>query len=1253
MDVINKLKLINLKNKIKAIIKPEQNSNSSNKEENAKNLEILCEYIIHLCKESPNITSFKQSLQGEFSEKTIYSIYTTIKDLKLSENINDNKNTETKNDNTDIISNKSNNITKLNSTKDQTYTNVESKLKKSGNADELDLYFEEEYRGRYYIKRSFDDYMPPKVQLPPQNFSEVLSAIDNQNDKSELHLLSQKRERAHKIKSEINIVGNIEKIQKNPLKEQKAKSHYDNSNNKNYEKNPSYDIINNKNKFLPPEIKRGRIFDATVTKVIELGCFVDIFLDTNKKVLEEKEKGKIRAFNTRKTCKGFVPMTYLKSYRHTQQRFKSAHQITQVGDKVKVKIISLEEGRLIVSVNQVDQNTGEDVITRQNKYKKEMDQIEEDKIKLFFEDNTDEKINGFGALTGIPLAINEDEEQDCGEYEIWEMLQMKNAGRKDYHVENYNSKIVNQDVNDPEKDLNIELREEEPPFLKGMTSKTNVKLTPINLIRNPEGDMQKSIVDRNEQAKLRKEIRDKHNKERIINLKRTAENMIGMTSELKEQDIIKMRSGFLNDKELKYMKFDLDNKKILKGVDEEEPQYVKENRKKINEFKLRKKFLSMREQRESLPIFQFKEELRKQIGSNRITIIVGETGSGKTTQLTQYLVEWGYAKYGRIGCTQPRRVAAMSVALRVSNEFGCKISEEVGYLIRFDDQCSEKTIIKYMTEGMLLRETLIDKDLSQYSVIILDEAHERTIATDVLFGLIKEAIKRRPTLKLIITSATLNSGKFSKFFDNCPVFKIPGRTYDVEILYAKIPEVDYLEASLKTVLQIHLNEKPGDILLFLTGQEEIDNACSMLQLKVNTLGKNVPKLIVLPVYSAMPSELQIKIFEPAPPGARKCIVATNIAEASLTIDGIYYVVDPGFTKIKTFNSKVGMDNLIIVPISQSSAQQRAGRAGRTGPGKCYRLYTYNAFKNEMLPDTVPEIQRTNLADTVLILKALGINDLLNFEFMDPPPTPNLVSAMEQLYYLGALDEEGLLTKLGRRMAEFPLEPQLSKILLASVDLNCSEEITTIVSMLSVQNVFYRPKEKEEQADKKRARFINYQGDHITLLNVYNEYIKHQTEEWCKDNYLHYRNLAKAVEIKEQLRSILERYRLKMISCKGSYSQVRKAITAGYFSHVARCQKDVYKTIIDDHEVFIHPSSALFNKNPEWVVYHEVVNTSKEYMRNVSTINPRWLMDVAGKYFKVCDPNVLTKKQRNEKIEPLAVRFGDPNEWRLSKRKGFL
>ena len=1263
MDVINKLKQINLKNKIKAIIGPEKRNLSANNEENQKKIEILSEYIIHLCQESSDLNSFKKNLEDEFSEKVIYNIYNTIKGTNLnkysSKNNEENKNNTEKENNIDLLSYKSKFTNRLNTTTDRSdffNTKLEEKSKNIGNSDELDLFFEEEYHNRYFKKRSFDDYEPPKIQQPPQQFSEVLSAVDNQNDDLENNLLSHKRHRnSHKIKTEVNLVTNIEKLSKKSMKDNN--NNKSNSNNNNNKEKKLYDNTVDDiayNKFLPPEIKKGRIFDATVTKIIDLGCFVDIFLDTNEKAKKEKEKyAESKPFSSRKACKGFVPISHLKTYYHTQQKIKTARQIVSVGDKVKVKIMSLEEGRLIVSTNQVDQKTGEDIMIKQNKIQKELILKEDEKIKLFFDKNIDEKIPGVGSLTGIPLTINEEEEQDCGEYEIWEMLQMKNAGRKDYHVENYNTKIVNQDVNDPEKDLNIELREEEPPFLKGMTSKTSVKISPINLVISPEGSMQKSIKDRNEQARLRKEIRDKHNKDRIINLKRTAENVIGMTSELKDQDILKMRSRFLNDKELKYLKFDLENKNILKGVDEEEPKKIKENKKKISEFKLKKKYLTIREQRESLPIFQFKEQLRKSIGENRIIIIVGETGSGKTTQITQYLAEWGYAKYGRIGCTQPRRVAAMSVAQRVSLEFGCKLREEVGYLIRFEDQCSERTIIKYMTEGMLLRETLIDKNLTQYSVIILDEAHERSIATDVLFGLIKQALRNRPTLKLIITSATLNSAKFSKFFGGCPVFKIPGRTYDVEILYAKVPEIDYLEASLKTVLQIHLNEKPGDILLFLTGQEEIDNACSMLQLKVNTLGKNTPKMIVLPVYSALPSELQIKIFEPAPPGVRKCIIATNIAEASLTIDGIYYVVDPGFTKIKTFNSKMGMDNLIIVPISQSSAQQRAGRAGRTGPGKCYRLYTYNAFKTEMLPDTVPEIQRTNLADTVLILKALGINDLLNFEFMDPPPTPNLVAAMEQLFYLGALDEEGLLTKVGRRMAEFPLEPQLSKMLLASIDLDCSEEITTIVSMLSVQNIFYRPKDKEEQADKKRAKFINYQGDHITLLNVYNEYSKIQTEDWCKDNFVHYRSLSKAVEIKEQLKNILERYKLKVVSCKGVYSKVRKAITAGYFSHVARCQKDVYKTIVDDHEVYIHPSSSLFNKNPEWVVYHEVVNTSKEYMRNVSTINPRWLMDVAGKYFKVCDPNVLTKKQRNEKIEPWAVRFGDPNEWRLSKRKGFL
>lgn len=504
-------------------------------------------------------------------------------------------------------------------------------------------------------------------------------------------------------------------------------------------------------------------------------------------------------------------------------------------------------------------------------------------------------------------------------------------------------------------------------------------------------------------------------------------------------------------------------------------------------------------------------------------IVVGDTGSGKTTQMTQYLAEEGFANSGRIGCTQPRRVAAMSVAKRVAEEVGCRVGQEVGYTIRFEDCTSPETRIKYMTDGMLLRECLIDPEMSQYSVVILDEAHERTISTDVLFGLLKRAAKRRPDLKLIITSATLDADKFATYFNNCPIFTIPGRTYPVEVLYTKDPESDYLDAALITVMQIHLSEPPGDILLFLTGQEEIDTASEILFERMKALGNDVPELIVLPVYSALPSEMQSRIFDPAPPGSRKVVIATNIAETSITIDGIYYVIDPGFVKQNKWDAKLGMDSLVVVPISQAAARQRAGRAGRTGPGKCYRLYTETAYRNEMLPNTIPEIQLLNLSMTVLTLKAMGINDLLHFDFMDPPPENNLIQALEQLYALQALDDEGLLTRLGRKMAEFPLEPQLSKMLIQSVDLGCSEEILTIVAMLTAQNVFYRPKEKQAQADQKKAKFHQPEGDHLTLLTVYNGWKGSKfSNAWCFDNYIQSRSMKRAQDVRKQLLGIMDR-----------------------------------------------------------------------------------------------------------------------------------
>ena len=421
---------------------------------------------------------------------------------------------------------------------------------------------------------------------------------------------------------------------------------------------------------------------------------------------------------------------------------------------------------------------------------------------------------------------------------------------------------------------------------------------------------------------------------------------------------------------------------------------------------------------------------------------------------------------------------------------------------------------------------------------------------------------------------------------------------------------------------------------------------------MKSLGPMVPELIILPVYSALPSEMQTRIFDPAPPGSRKVVIATNIAETSLTIDGIYYVVDPGFCKQKAYNPKIGMDSLIVVPISQAQARQRAGRAGRTGPGKCYRLYTEAAFKNEMLPTTIPEIQRTNLANTVLTLKALGINNLIEFDFMDPPPVQTLIAAMQQLYNLGALDEEGLLTKLGRKMAEFPLEPQQSKMLIASVEMGCSDEILTIVAMLSVQNVFYRPKEKQAQADQKKAKFFQPEGDHLTLLAVYEAWKNNNfSNPWCYENFIQARSLRRAQDVRKQLLTIMDRYKLDIISAGRNYNKIRKAICSGFFAHAAKKDpQEGYKTLVEGQPVYIHPSSSLFQRNPDWVIYHELVLTTKEYMREVTTVDPRWLIELAPKFFKAADPHKLTKRKRQEKLEPLWDKYKDPNAWRLSKRR---
>uniref|UniRef100_A0AC35UFQ2 Pre-mRNA-splicing factor ATP-dependent RNA helicase PRP16 n=1 Tax=Rhabditophanes sp. KR3021 TaxID=114890 RepID=A0AC35UFQ2_9BILA len=648
----------------------------------------------------------------------------------------------------------------------------------------------------------------------------------------------------------------------------------------------------------------------------------------------------------------------------------------------------------------------------------------------------------------------------------------------------------------------------------------------------------------------------------------------------------------------------------------------------VSEFALQK---SLKEQRESLPVFSVKERMMRVIRDNNVIVIVGETGSGKTTQLTQYLLEDGYGRNGMIGCTQPRRVAAMSVAKRVSEEMGVELGSEVGYAIRFEDCTSDKTVIKYMTDGILLRECLSDTTLDNYSCIIMDEAHERSLNTDVLFGLLRSVAGKRIDLKLIVTSATMDADKFANFFGgHTPTFNIPGRTFPVEVMAAKVPAQDYVEAAVKQTIQIHVGGQPGDVLVFMPGQEDIECTCELIKEGLAQLDE-APDIEILPIYSQLASEAQAKIFHRAAGGIRKVIVATNIAETSLTVDGIFFVIDPGFCKLKVYNPKIGMDALQVFPISQASANQRKGRAGRTGPGWCYRLYTNKQYKDEMLPTTVPEIQRTNLSNVVLLLKSLGVEDLLQFHFMDPPPQDNMINSMHQLWTLGALDNVGKLSDIGAKMSEFPLDPSLSKLLIASVELQCSKEVLIIVSMLSVPSIFFRPKGREADADARKEKFQVPESDHLSYLQVYTQWqINKYSQKWCGDNFVHYKALKKVREVRAQLEEIMVKLELPLVSCGTDWDVIRRCVCSAYFQNAARLKGSTeYVNIRTGVACFLHATSALFNMGytPDYIVYHELIMTTKEYMQCVTAVDAHWLAEFGSMFYSVKEGPTKTRYEK--------------------------
>ncbi|SCU77577.1 LADA_0A01156g1_1 [Lachancea dasiensis] len=641
-------------------------------------------------------------------------------------------------------------------------------------------------------------------------------------------------------------------------------------------------------------------------------------------------------------------------------------------------------------------------------------------------------------------------------------------------------------------------------------------------------------------------------------------------------------------------------------------------------------FAEIQRMRKSLPAYKVRSELLQIIRDHQVVIIIGETGSGKTTQLAQFLKEDGYCNDGHlIGCTQPRRVAAMSVATRVALEVGVEIGDEVGYSIRFEDKTSWRTKIKFMTDGILLREFVTSKMLEKYNCIIMDEAHERSLSTDILFGIFKNLLSSRKDLKLIVTSATMNANRFSQFFGGAPMFTIPGRTHPVQIVFSRQPVSDYVESTILQASKLHLSNpiESGDILIFMTGQEDIEATCEGLKerlIDINSKKKNrnsadseLSDIEILPIYSALPADVQNKVFEPTP-NKRKVVVATNIAETSLTIDGIKFVIDCGYVKLKVYNPQIGLDSLQIVPISMASANQRSGRAGRTGPGVAYRLFTEDSYFDDMYVQTIPEIQRTNLSNTILLLRHLGVRDLMAFPLIDPPPEQSIISSLFDLWTVGALDNFGALTKLGIQMASFPLQPSLSKMLLIASQSGCSEEMLTIVSMLSVPQVFYRPREREEESDQARTRFFVPESDHLTLLNVYAQWKANSySAGWCKRNFLQYKSLQRAKSIRVQLSALMQKKSISIVSSGTDWDVIRKCICSGSADQAARLSGlNKYVQLRNGLELRVHPASALFGAGdlPSYVVYHEMLLTSNEYINVVTAVDPLWLMNYGVVYY---------------------------------------
>ena len=683
-----------------------------------------------------------------------------------------------------------------------------------------------------------------------------------------------------------------------------------------------------------------------------------------------------------------------------------------------------------------------------------------------------------------------------------------------------------------------------------------------------------------------------------------------------------------------------------KTVEELNPEQIEQISQEVSQLKQKgeinpytnkpysKNYYKILEKRMQLPVYERKDEIVEAVKNNKVTVIEGSTGSGKTTQIPRFLLEANLIRPDqKIVCTQPRRVAAINVAERVAQEMDIELGAEVGYCVRFDARETSKTRLTYMTDGLLMREFVVDPNASKYGIIIIDEAHERTINSDIIIGLLKRLVQKRDDLKVVIMSATLEAEKFQKFFDDVsggsepmhtPHIEVPGKLHKVTKIYTDTPVANYIDEAVTRVLDIHFNQPEGDILLFLTGEEEIETTCERIRDEINSYQHPTGmSAYILPLYASLPPQEQAKVFKPAKyPNTRKIIVSTNIAETSLTIDGVVYVIDPGMVKQNTYNPERRMSSLLVVQISKAAAVQRAGRAGRTRRGFCYRLYTKESFEKDLAEQTTPEIQRSDLCSVLLLMLAAGITDIVHFPFIDPPEYKLVKSSVEELYFLGAITIEGVLTDKGKLMSLIPVEPKLAAALISSGDFGCSHEMATLVALLSEQGQpFMRPAKDQSSADAAHRRFKCGFSDHISLLRAFREFEQNTTKQWCNENFLNFRVLDRAYKSRQQLLSLLRKHSIPVESIYEKEEEldpervIIHALLQGMFMQtcVHNPSTKKYAFLTGQKEAQIHPSSTI-RSTPTWLIYQEYVYTNTEYIRCVSDINQEWIIPSQPEFF---------------------------------------